>query len=530
MNPQVMISSSRPLLRRTASLCALLLSLGAAGTAQAQDEEDEKGSPEDARKDKLEGGAALGLAPGIPQASALPGGFTPAYSSDAEDEGTWGADFHGFIAMPLKLGFNNRAGNVTNEQFSTVIHSPPVVPEYRDAFTFTSALPEPYVQLNFAYGNKIVQANVIVQARAAATAMSFFDASTRGGITDAFLTFNPPDLAKNVSLLVHVGAFTNRYGAMGEYDEGRYGTPIIARTNGMGENIVARLDLGDWNLELEQGFQGQVNNAPLGIVPGDWNSYADPNIGTGLVHHVHAGLGYKDVGHLGLHYMMAWTADDRANQGTLPDGKIHILGADTRFHLKRYGHLYVGASYTDAQNSRSVGRIVEVMNSLGGPGLIRNYLGPNSGGTGQLITAGGQYDLSLARAIYGEAFEGKSPDVFLSAFAIATQVFSDDSAYNDVSKLKFGGEAGYSLLSWFATSLRFDHVQPNLARGAQAFSILSPRLIFRSNWKSRDQVTLQYSHWFNGDDVVVRSGTPAIDDPSVRPDEDVVSLSATMWW
>src|SRR5690606_7440304 len=100
---------------------------------------------------------------------------------------------------------------------------------------------------------------------------------------DAFLTFNLPDLAKNSRVQVHVGAFTNRYGAMGEYDEGRYGTPIIARTNGVGENFIAQFALGDWALEVQHGFQGQLDKAPMGIVPGDWNEYADPNLGTGLV-------------------------------------------------------------------------------------------------------------------------------------------------------------------------------------------------------------------------------------------------------
>ncbi len=523
MNPKVMTPSRRLSTRQAAPLCAFLIGMGAtslahAQTADAAEEEDRKET------------GALGLAPGIPQVSALPGGFAPAYSPDAQKNADWHADFHGYVSVPLKLGFNNRAGEVTDQQFSTVIHAPPVVPEYRDAFTYTSALPDPYVQLNFAYGNDVVQANVILQARSANTAMSFFDASTRGGITDAFLTFNLPDLAKSVGLKVHVGAFTNRYGATGEYDEGRYGTPLIARTNGVGENIIANIELGDFKLELQQGFQGQLDKAPLGIVPGDWNDYADPNIGTGLVHHVHAGLGYKDFGGIGLHYMNAFSADERANQGTVPDGKINILAADLRLSLHRFGHFYGAASYTDATNSRSVGRIVEVLNALGGPGLMRSYFGPNSNGTGTLLTLGGQYDLSIGRLLYANAHTGVSPDIIVSLFAIQTSVTSADPMYTDKSMFKFGGEAAYSLTSFLATALRFDSVAPDLSDADKSFMILSPRVIFRSDWQSRDQVTLQYSHWFNGSQVYVRNGTPAVLDPGIRPDEDVVSLAATMWW
>jgi hypothetical protein len=36
-----------------------------------------------------------------------------------------------------------------------------------------------------------------------------------------------------------------------------------------------------------------------------------------------------------------------------------------------------------------------VLNASGGPGLITEYLGPASGGTGHITNIGGQYDLSL---------------------------------------------------------------------------------------------------------------------------------------
>jgi hypothetical protein len=85
-------------------------------------------------------------------------------------------------------------------------------------------------------------------------------------------------------------------------------------------------------------------------------------------------------------------------------------------------------------------------------------------------------------------------------------------------------------LPWLATSLRLDRVEPNSNDSRQSFSIVSPRIIFRSNWQAHDQVVLQYSHWFNGSNVIVRNGYPPVEDPTIHPDEDVLSLSATMWW
>lgn len=490
----------------------------------------EETEPSKENRDTNTDASGAGLAPGIPQVSALPGGFQPAYAPGAGDLDEWHADFHGYLTMPLKLGINRRSGTVTDDQFETVVHAPAEVPEYRDSFRYTAALPEPYVQLNFGYGNSRVEANVILQARSAATATSFFDASTRGGITDAFLTFKLPDLSERVGMKIHVGAFTNRYGIMGQYDEGLYGTPLFARTNGVGENIVASLDTGDVDFELQQGFQSQFSDVPLGITPGDWNDYADPNLGTSLVHHFHASATYEDLVTLGGHYMMAWTMDDITNHGDLPDGRINLVGGDMRLTLKRYGHLYFNTTFVDANHSRSVGRIVEVLNSVGGPGLIRNYFGPQSNGTGELLIFGGQYNLSIARALYGDYFQGQSPDIMVNLFSIGTVVSSTDPEFDGVTKLKYGGEISYAVLPWLAASFRGDYVAPDLSDSDEAYFAVSPRLIFRSDWQSRDQVMLQYSNYSYGNEVFVRSGSPARLDRSIDPDEHVVSLSASMWW
>ena len=86
------------------------------------------------------------------------------------------------------------------------------------------------------------------------------------------------------------------------------------------------------------------------------------------------------------------------------------------------------------------------------------------------------------------------------------------------------------MTSWFAFGGRLDHVKPHSEFGGRDFSIISPRVIFRSDWQSRDQVVLQYSHFFYGDDPLVKSGYPLVDDPGLNPDADMISLSANMWW
>ena len=513
-------------LRRRRILPAVIAVLATAVTRQAYAQDD--GLPE------KEGGKppiSLGLAPGTPQVGTLPGGLTPAYGQTAADEKDWRFDFHGFLTMPLRAGLNKRAGVVTTEQHNFVLHAPPVVPDYRDSFNYTSVTPQPYAQLNFSYGNSVVTGNVIILARSASTAATFLDPPAESGISDAFLNFRVPNLGANAHLELNVGVFTNRYGVMGEYDEGRYGTPVIARTQGAGENIIARFALKKITLDLEQGIQGQLDKPPNGLLPAGWNDFGDPNVGTGFVNHLHAGLGYMGVGTLGLHYMNAFTQDDRASQGTTPDGAIRILGADMRFSLGAFGHLYVVADSTKATNARSVGGIVQVMNTRGGIGLMQNYFGMNSGGNGSLLTFAAQYDLSIGRLLrYPNTFKGDAPDIVVSLFGIQTHVSSAEASYDNITKRKFGGEAAYSLLSWLATSLRVDHVQGNTSDSRQDFTVVTPRLIFRSNWQAHDQVVLQYSHFFNGSGVEVRNGYPPVDDPTIKPDEDVIALAASMWW
>jgi hypothetical protein len=478
-----------------------------------------------------DGDMELGLAPGTPQVGSLPGGMTPAYGQRAADEGEWRFDFHGFLTMPLRFGLNTRAGAATTEQHTDVLHAPPVVPDYRDAFTYTSVVPNPYAQLNFSYGNSVVTGNVILLARTATTAASFYNPPEQSGISDAFVNFRLPHLLKNVFVNWNVGAMTNRYGVMGEYDEGKYGTPAIARVNGVGETFTAKLQLGDAVIAIEDGFEGQFDRFPSDTLPAGWNGFANPNAGSGFVHHAHAGVAYMGTLALGLHYLQAWTQDDRAVQSTTPDGKLRVLGADLRLTAGNLGHAYFAVARADATAVLSMGRVLELFNTNGGQGLIDNYLGAQSGGYGKLTTLAGQYDVSLQSILkYPNVFAGNSRDVVMSLFFMQTKVQSPDPTTNGVSKLKLGGEAGLSLWSALATSLRVDRVMPNVEDSSQSFTIVSPRLIFRSRWNAHDQVVLQYSRFMYGGNVPVRVGAPPHYDSTIHPDENVVSLSASMWW
>ena len=507
-----------------------------------------RASAQETKADESGAKLSLGVDPSLPQLQAMPGGVLPRIGEPPGADFRF--DFHGILTAPLRVGINDRNGGCPSDpnlpcvpagpgQSKTVLHSPPVVPDDLETFSHTGVMPTTYAQLNFSYGNKLVVGTATIVAREASVSSGFFDPPSQRGVNDLFLSVYP-DLPVLGHTSIYVGAFSSRYGVPGEYDEGRYGTPLIARVNGAGENISARIPVtGDVSVMVEEGLQGQTNKAGNGTIPAGWNDFADPGVGSSFALHGHLGATYKNAASLGLHALSAWAQDERATGASAPDGDIRILGADLRFNMGRFGHLYGAFSNVKLTSARTVGRIVEVLNTKGGPGLMANYLGQNSGGTGSLNIFGWQYDLSIGRLVsYPVQFTGDGPDIYFSLFGIYAGIKSNDPTFDGTSKLKFGAEASYSLLSWFAASLRYDNVRPGRATGVSvtapdddfAFQVIAPRLILRSDWQARDQVVLQYAHWINGPLTTVRTGYPPVEDLSAVPDRDVLSISANFWW
>ncbi len=470
----------------------------------------------------------LGMGVGTPDTGALPGRFKPSFGAPARAVSDYRFDFHGYLTMPLRAGFNERK-DPTKYQYENVIHGAPLVPDEYERFEHTGTVPQPWVQLAFSYGNSKAVANIIIAARSASNASPYFDPPTQLGINDAWITFTPG--FGGLDLQIDVGGFSERYGAMGEYDLGRYDTPVIARLGGVGETTRLRYALSDKLMFVaEHGLMGQLDKAPLGVEPAGWNGFADPNVATTFANHAHLGLNLADTGRLGLHYVGAFARDDRTSPSTR-DGSLTVLGADASAQFAPFGRLFVGVGHASADDARSISGVVRVLNTFGGPGLMQEYLGPGSNGNGSLTTLGAQYDVSFGEITRSpEPYSGYAPDIFVSLFGMYTGVASDDAAYDGVGKLKYGGELTYSMLSWLALSTRYDRVVADTDDDKQTYAVVSPKLILRTDYNSQDQVTLQYSRWFYGSGVNVFAGYPPREDASIVPDENTFSLTASMWW
>ena len=99
-----------------------------------------------------------------------------------------------------------------------------------------------------------------------------------------------------------------------------------------------------------------------------------------------------------------------------------------------------------------------------------------------------------------------------------------DRDIND-NKLKFGLDVDFQTLKFMSVGARFDRVIPSLDDTADAYTAISPRLSFYTQRKTKEQVILQYTHYFLGPETV--PGSPYTDG-YYTPDADMIVLTARM--
>lgn len=250
----------------------------------------------------------------------------------------------------------------------------------------------------------------------------------------------------------------------------------------------------------------------------------------------------------------------------LPDGKLWVAGADARFELGAFGYFYAGFSHIGAKNAVSVAPAFEVLHGFGGGqytlGVTDVYFGPScqasttegdytagkgntttgkpttgevdntvktagyqkfpecSMGTGSVNSLLAQYEFSLTNfrqiSSGGQKFWGEGTDVKLTLYGMMNFVNSDikykvndKSVYDGIRKLKYGADLQWAALPWLTAALRFDRLQPNSNIPEQSFAILSPRIVFKSKWVTREQIALSYSRYFYNQRECKQGASPA---------------------
>jgi hypothetical protein len=329
---------------------------------------------------------------------------------------------------------------------------------------------------------------------------------------------------------------------------------------------------------------------------------------------------------------VGWDATAKSPRNGLPPGHLWVTGLEARAELGAFGYIYGAYSHVGSDYSLTVSRAIEVLHASGGGefelGVASNYLDspachsapPSatvaatpgaatppenwtpldadgcSDGNGNINALHAQYEFSLTnfnqQISGGQRFWGAGFDAILKLYGVGiwvdskardtTKVSKTDGTAGlaktpttyKVTKSKFGADLTIQALPWLSPGIRFDRVMPNSHISEQGFSILSPRIQFKSQWVTHERITLGYSHYFydkrvcepriqnthaiggtvpdsTEDPLAAYRCTQAPPSavpydgfgastakqdagnraPSVtRPDENVFKIEATMWW
>ncbi len=479
----------------------------------------------------------LGLSPYAPQTPGLPAGLTIPFSAPAPSD-DWTFNFWGYMSAALRVGRGSR-DNPTPEQSSTTLHTYPRIVDAYGMFSGTNVPPGSWVDLTFEYGNKLVTSHVKISTWKPTVGSDWTPLGSQNLFQEAYLSFKVP--VGKLNLKWTAGAFSNTYGGLGQYDVGRYNAAIIGSPFGVGETLTGEFGLdGSHTLFLEDGVMGRLGKMPVG--PGPIVSI-DPafnsSIPSSWVHHAHAGIARHGIVPLvlGLHYITNWAQDERDQQDDprtpfldeshRPDPRMDVFGADFRMLDNYLGNFAVAASYADAHYATLLTGF-NFFGSYNGEQMTKRFFGPRAGGTAKMFVAGAEYNLGWARLLrHPTEFGGDGPELTTSIFIDYASVKSQDPDFDNRKMIKFGAEATYRFFSWLALSARADRVVPNSKDPDESFSVISPKIIFKSDWLSHEQVTLAYARWFYGPHTHAEFPN---DFTRGQLDNEMYALTFGMWW
>jgi hypothetical protein len=492
-------------------------------------------------------------------------------------------------------------------QSRTTFHSPYVPDDQYYAWSYDRQWEQAWAEVYLSYGNDKVAGTIGLQAYDFSDVGLLGNQANPAqfGIGQAWLTVTPDLPVDGLRTSWKVGAFIERFGMAGKYDAGPYDTTLFGRTHTIGETLALQYDLGDFTLKLAHGFGVHLEMVPAGFaISGSQVSLtyatAAPRVGTmppahtfppaaspgfTLLDHFHAGVSYKKRLEVNGHYLVAWSQDDR-EQGTQasapmggatepsaastrPDGSLTVAGVEARLLGGVLGDLYAAYSHIEARNVTTVGPAIEVIHSAGGGGhnavangIYENFFNGVGTGDGRIDSFEAAYDFSFG-ALWRKLARPEAPnlagdgaDVKLSLFLLYSGVSGTDPTSMNLltgaptagtQKLKYGADLVADVFPWLALGVRGDYVRPDSHDGHASFGVVSPKAIVRTRLLTHEEITIQYSHYWDGSDVlpqqwlaivgvrnIALSSRNSVGPNSVGPaypnDANVFGIKASLWW
>lgn len=512
----------------------------AAAAAAAAQKEEPKDADVDARAGYIPGykrTPQLSLSPLTPRSASAIGGISIPPLAPAKDD-EWEFKFQGYASAALRLSTNDRE-SPTGDQSGLTLHTDPRIVDFYGGFQGANATPGSWIDLHFQYGNKTVQSHVTVTTWKPTRAAAYTDVRSQQWIDQAYLVFDLP-VSSSVAFNWTVGAFRNQYGGLGQYGAGQYNTVMIGQAEGVGENVYVEITPSTkYAIYLEHGFMGKFGKPPKDSGPSPFDNAQHPSEPSSWVHHAHVGLETRGAVPFlfGLHYLTNWSQDERdqldnpatyfTDERFRPDGRINVVGADARMINNHLGNAAIAVAHADARDA-------ELLEGLGffgavsGEQLVKRFIGQIGGGNGNMWVVGGEYNFSLGKYLHHpEPFWGEGPDLIASVFSNAAFIKSEDPNQDGQTMFKAGGELTYKFASWVGVSGRYDHVIPNSKDREETFDVISPKLLFKSNWITHEQVTLSYTRWFYGENTHAEFPYEL---PRDELDNQMFALHFGMWW
>lgn len=464
--------------------------------------------------------------------------------------GSWEFGYHGYFRAPMRVGIGTR-DVVPEGSSATTMHYPVIPDDQYLSWQNTSHNRREWAEMFFSVGNGIASGNLAIQG------FQFADASWANpeaifGIGQGWVEINHDLGFENIRFNAKAGNFWSRYGMAGRYDAGEYDTYLFGRTHVLGASTRVDIDMEDSTIGFEVGYGVNRPNPQM------YNRARFTNLAHGHVffapaddielsaHLLHSWASQEVV----PHYPKVLPSSDcgspvgaqcpvtpaeleggiegsRGVFGTeYPNGTLSVAGLDARIDFGEFGLLYAGYAHTRARNALVVGHAIEHIHSFGGGtfnlGVTDQYLespfctkslAPNescSNGTGSVNTILAQYELGLANF---DLFEGNQDLRFklygmlnmvnvdpiekerLQATATSAGIDVNDITQDGTRKLKFGLDTEFFATEWMSAGLRADRLQPNSKVPEQSFTVISPRITFRSAMVTREQITIQYSRY-----------------------------------
>lgn len=557
--------------------------------------------------------------------------------------GAWEFGYSGYFRAPMRVGLGAR-DVVPEGSGSSTMHSPVIPDDQYLSWQNTAHNRREWAEMFFSVGNGIASGNLAIQGFQFTDA-SWANTEALFGISQGWVEINHDLGFENIRFNAKAGSFWSRYGMAGRYDAGEYDTFLFGRTHVMGATSRVDIDMEESTIGFEVGYginrpNPQMFNRARFTNLAHGHVFFTPSEDLELSAHLMHSWASQEVipqyptvlpgSNCQNPAGAQCTVDPNDLAGGIngpsgvfgpeyPNGSLSVAGLDARIDFGEFGMLYAGYAYTRARNALVVGHALEHLHSFGGGtfnlGITDQYLEspfcptqnssgtamvPNdscSNGNGSINTILAQYELSLSNF---DVFEGNQDlrfklygmlnmisvdqreKQFLQPVADTAGVDVNDITQDGTRKLKFGLDTEFFATDWVSAGLRADRLQPHSKVPEHSFTVISPRLTFRSAMVTREQITIQYSRYiydqrecFDGSgniaspadnpyrtgsnwDSLAANGLPArafcVQPPraavtpdgfgahsdnmlagnrgssTLRPDVNVIKIEASMWW